>query len=593
MRTRFGDTPAISSNVDDVTNHELYLWPFADAIRANAASVMASYNRINGTYASENHAALTEILKGELAFEGFVVSDWGAQQSGAPSAAAGLDMAMPQSKAFWQGQMENFISSGNLTQARFDDMVARTLTAWYKVIGGPDADFPEAAIGMPAELTQPHPLIDGRDPASKPTILQGAIEGHVLVKNTNNALPLNKPKLLSLFGFDATIPQKYYPTPGAAVDFIFNYGLESSGLNFSQVVALLAGGAANDPNLIPPESAIGGEAWNGGGSGANNPSALSETYGAIQIRARRDDTQLYWDFKNETLAVHPLSSACLVFINDVASEIIDRKTLASYGADQIVLNVASQCTNTIVVIHNPSYRTVDAWIDNDNVTAVIYAHYPGQDLGESLAQILYGEVSPSGRLPYTVGKQQSDYGSLENPCVEGSVDNAYCDFSEGIYIDYRYFQKNNITPRYAFGYGLTYSTFSYSSFDVYYVNGADLSKTPPNPSTTAPGGIVSLYDVIAQGSVTLTNTGKVAAAEVAQLYVHFPGEADQVHFLRGFDKVFLQPGETQTAYFDLTRRDLSRWNTVTQQWELTDGAELRVGPNAGQILYTASLEDCD
>lgn len=125
---------------------------------------------------------------------------------------------------------------------------------------------------MPVQLAQPHPLIDARVPASKPTILEGAVEGHVLVKNTKNALPLKEPKLLSLFGFDAQVPKRYYPGDSSAVDFEFNYGLESSGLNFTTIIGLLAGGNASNVQPI----ASGGILWNGGGSGSNNPSALSD-----------------------------------------------------------------------------------------------------------------------------------------------------------------------------------------------------------------------------------------------------------------------------------------------------------------------------
>ncbi|QIX02239.1 hypothetical protein AMS68_007756 [Peltaster fructicola] len=588
MRQEHGATPAISANVDDTTAHELYLWPFVDAVRADVAAVMSSYNRINGTYASQNNKTLNGLLKGELAFPGFVVTDWNSQHSGSESAVNGLDMAMPNSKGYWQDALPAFVAAGNLTQERFDDMVTRTLTAWFKVIGGPDADFPEAGVGMFADLLQPHALVDARDPESKDTILQGAIEGHVLVKNTNNALPLNQPKLLSLFGFDATIPKKYYPSTPLGLDYIFTQGFESAGLNLTQLLQLAGSGNAT----AAPQVADGGILWNGGGSGANHPSALSETYGAIQQRARRDDTYLYWNFLDPTVEVHPLSSACLVFINELTSEMFDRVTLAPSIADAYVLNVASQCNNTIVVTHNPAIRTVDAWIENPNITAVVYAHFPGNDAGESLAQVLYGESSPSGRLPYTVAKNDTDYGSLENPCLEGDLTtDAYCNFTEGIYTDYRYFLKNSITPRFAFGYGLTYSTFSYSNFTASWIDGADLSTSPPDPEDMTPGGIESLFDEVAMAHITVTNTGNVYTAEVPQLYVHFPGEAQQVHFLRGFDKVWLEPGESWEACFELTRRDLSRWNVVSQSWELAQGeVELRVGPNAGEIKFTNTLQ---
>jgi beta-glucosidase len=233
---------------------------------------MTSYNRLNQTYASENSAALTGWLRDELAFPGFVVSDWGGQHSGAESAAAGLDMAMPNSNGYWEGNLASFIANCSLTQARFDDMVARTLTAWYKIIGGPNASFPEAAIGMPSDLTAPHPLIDAGDPESKPTLLQGAIESHVLVKNTNNALPLQRPILLSLFGFDATIPRYFNPTSPFALDFDYTYSMESTNVTLLQAAQLLGTGDTTGAPTVSPN----GEMWTGFGSGANVPSALSD-----------------------------------------------------------------------------------------------------------------------------------------------------------------------------------------------------------------------------------------------------------------------------------------------------------------------------
>ena len=197
---------SVSTNIGDLAMHELYMWPFQDAIRAGAGAVMCSYQQINGSYGCQNSKSLNGLLKGELGFEGFVVSDWGAQHAGVASADSGLDMAMPGS-AYWQdGNLTQMVQNGSLAQSRLDDMATRIVASWYRY-----AEY-EPGTGMPLSLNVPHEYVDARDPASDNNILQSAIEGQVLVKNVNNALPLKKPKVLSVFGYDAAAPQKNSPT---------------------------------------------------------------------------------------------------------------------------------------------------------------------------------------------------------------------------------------------------------------------------------------------------------------------------------------------------------------------------------------------
>jgi beta-glucosidase len=230
------------------------------------------------------------------------------------------------------------------------------------------------------------------------------------------------------------------------------------------------------------------------------------------------------------------------------------------------------------VIHNAGIRVVDRFIDNPNVTAVIFAHLPGQESGQSIVDVLYGVQSPSGRLPYTVAKKASDYGKLLNPTVADASSGFFPQdpFTEGVYIDYKDFIARNVTPQYAFGYGLTYSEFSYSALSVslepnttagsqgatYNGNGTDVQPE---------GGDPALWQVAARVSVNIKNTGSVAAAEVAQLYLHIPVLGGPARVLRGFEKKFLQPGEEGKATFELNRRDLSTWDVLKQAWVLQSG----------------------
>jgi beta-glucosidase len=586
-----------SSNLDDRTMRELYMWPFQDALYAGAGSVMCSYNRINSTYACENSKALNSLLKGELNFQGFIVSDWVAQHSGLESASAGLDMAMPQSRYWDNDQLAEAVKNGELNETRLTDMATRIVATWYQ-FGQDNPDFPTTGVGMPPDLLQPHTYVDAKDPASKSSLLQQAIEGHVLVKNKNNALPLGKPQILSIFGYDAVEQTSFNPSQSAFAQNWANIGLQQPQ---SQQIS------ANQPLTGAPQTAR-GSLFVGGGSGSNSPAYISAPYDALQNRAYQDDTSIFYDFDASAPGVVAGSDACLVFINEYASEAWDRPGLADEESDDLVKNVAAQCYNTIVVIHNAGIRLVDAWIDHENVTAVMFAHLPGQDSGRSVVQLLYGEVSPSGRLPYTVAKSPSDYGKLQGPCKDDSR-SPQCDFDEGVNIDYRSFLARSIAPRFEFGYGLTYTTFEYSALMInmnatstagmssiapVYENGTTNQNIDRNDVST--GGLQSLFESVGQSSATITNTGSVAAAEVAQLYIRIPipktdlGNNPNTRTLRGFQKVNINPGDSAEVSFRLRRKDISYWNTQNQTWVTPSGEyEVYVGKSVLDLPLNGSF----
>jgi beta-glucosidase len=574
--------------VDDQTMHELYLWPFQDAIHAGVGSVMCSYNRINGTYGCENSKTINGLLKGELNFPGFVVSDWVAQHSGQASANAGLDMAMPDSRYWGDNRLANMVDNG-LNRTRLEDMATRIIATWYQ-FGQDNPDLPELGVGMPVDVTKPHDYVDARDPAAKASLFQQAVEGHVLVKNIRDALPLRSPKVLSIFGYDAVSVWAMNPAPEANVPGAPDFWTQSwQGVNVTDDQAHQIG--SNAPVESPPGT-YKGVLLVGGGSGSNVPAYISSPYDAIAQRAYDDGTEIWSDFASLDPSVVASTSACLVFINAFSSEIFDRPNLADDVSDELVKNVASKCNNTIVVVHNVGVRLVDAFADNDNVTAIIYAHLPGQDAGRAVAQILYGDVSPSGRLPYTVAKDASDYGNLLKPCQADSSDSPQCDFTEGVNIDYRHFLAQNITPRYEFGFGLTYTTFEYSGLELnvnatatdgsitgnapVYANGTTQnSKSDP----VIVGGLASLFESVGSIAATISNNGSVAAAEVAQLYLLIPNDnvtasnPDIVNTraLRGFQKVTVLPNNTTKVTFDLRRKDISRWDTQKQAWVVPSG----------------------
>ncbi|KAH6874677.1 glycosyl hydrolase family 3 C-terminal domain-containing protein, partial [Thelonectria olida] len=425
---------------------------------------------------------------------------------------------------------------------------------------GQHTDFPTPGVGM-KNLTLPHEQVDARIPESRPVILEGAIAGHVLIKNVDDALPFRKhPTMLSVFGYDATVPKT------KNTDKLFELGYTSSP-EMGQAVL------GKEEHF--DQAAKGGTIISGGRAAANSPPYISDPLSAIQHRAAKDGSWVNWDLSSLNPDVNGASDVCLVFINAMATEGWDRDGLHDDSSDGLVLNVASKCANTVVVIHAAGIRLVDQWIEHPNVTATIIAHLPGQDSGKALVKLLYGEAGFSGKLPYTLAKNESDYHPYA-PCGREPDDpNPQCDFTEGVYVDYRAFDARNITPRYEFGYGLSYTKFEYSS----------LSVNVKEASTSAD----DLWQTFATVTATVTNIGAAPGEEVAQVYVAIPNSPPKQ--LRGFEKVPLDQGESAEILFELTRRDLSVWDVVKQQWVLQSGSyTIFVGASSRDLPLAESFD---
>lgn len=521
---------------------------------------MCSYQRINNSYGCANSATLNGLLKTELGFQGFVVSDWSAQYTGVATALAGLDVAMPSAGIYWGEQLSQAVSNGSVSESRLDDMVTRIMASWYQL--GQDEGFPSPGIGMPQSLTAPHTIVDARNTSFKQTLLDGAIEGHVLVKNVNNALPFSQPRLLSIFGYSATQPGQYNVEPPGGT--VWTYGAEPT-----DPLVVIEGFAGN-LTYPYPKIAVNGTLFCGGGSGANSVALGHAPMDALLQRAFDDDTALYFDFRSATPNVDGASDACLVFANAWASEGSERPGLYDDYTDGLIKHVASSCNNTIVVFHNAGVRLVDQFIDNENVTAVIFAHLPGQDSGRALISLLYGESNAWGKLPYTVARNESDYGDLLEPSLGDGEFELFpqANFTEGVFIDYRHFDAQNITPRYEFGFGLSYTSFAYSNLVITQNSTANTSQYPSG--SIVEGGQQDLWDNLVSVTADIQNTGNLNGAEIAQLYLEVP-ETDRPRVLRGFDKPSLNATQSATVTFELTRRDLSVWDTTMQKWSLPRG----------------------
>lgn len=222
------------------------------------------------------------------------------------------------------------------------------------------------------------------------------------------------------------------------------------------------------------------------------------------------------------------------------------------------------------------------WADNPNITAILAAHYPGHEIGNSIVDVLWGDTEPSGRLPYTIPKREEDY-NLPVVNLTGAdggreldSDKWQADFTEGQLIDYRHFDANDIEPLFEFGFGLGYTTFELGSeVSVARLTSEPLSEFPDPEASIEPGGNTDLWTDLINVSTTVRNTGEQKGSTVVQLYLLLPEEAKAettpVHVLRGFDKLELRSGESGEVEFALKRRDVSYWDVEAQQWRIPSG----------------------
>lgn len=663
---------AMSSTIDDRTLHEMYGWPFQDAVKAGVASVMCSYQMLNNSYSCSNSKLLNGILKDELGFQGFVQSDWLAQRSGVASALSGLDMSMPgdgltwqNGKSLWGPELSKAVLNGSLPVERLNDMVTRVVASWYQLGQDDKSKFDGEGPNFSSWTNDEMGFINAGSPddhdkkfVNKFINVQGsgdkahsiiarqvATEGTVLVKNEGNILPLSKD------GWPASENHEIILRVGI-------FGEDS--------------GAGKGPNYCTDRGCNQGTLGSGWGSGAVEFPYLTTPAAALKEAVNQDKVYVT-DFPTNN---PPFKSApvilkdqdiCIVFVNADSGEGYisidgihgDRNDLfIQKNGDDLILTVAAGCGDgkgsTIVVIHSVGPVILEKFIDLPNVKAVVMANLPGQESGNAIADILLGNVNPSGKLPYTIGKSLDDYGPGAKILYYPNGVIPQQNFSEGLYIDYRHFDKFGVDPRFEFGYGLSYTTFDYSSLSVTkvlpksalpaprsssidppkyddkipdpseallpkgfkklkkfiypyiskvsdikkgtypYPEGYDVKQTPSEAGGDE-GGNPDLWNVYARVSVDIKNTGSVTGKEVVQLYLTFAdvlGEAKDVDFpmkvLRGFEKVELQKNEVQTVYFNLTRRDLSYWDVVRQNWVMpTEGSiTIRVGASSRDLKLT-------
>ncbi|HEY4294749.1 beta-glucosidase [Luteibacter sp.] len=511
----------LSSDIDPVALRESDLLAFQLAIaKGDPGSVMSSYNRINGTYAGEHDWLLNQVLKQEWGFKGYVMSDWGGVHSGAKAALAGLDQESAgeffDKEVYFDKPLRAAYASGEFPKARLDDMVKRIMRSLF-------------AHGVIDE-----PMKKGKVPYEADRVVaRDALEaGAVLLRNEGGLLPLSRKQSVAIIG-------------GHADKGVFAGG-------GSSLVTDVAGDPV--PGLEPQK-------WPGPMKyHASAPLAFMQKLGG----------KMSFDPGTDPAAAAKAAAGAdvaVVFVTKWAAESFDTPDLAlPDGQDALVEAVAKANPKTVVVLETNGPVKMP-WLDH--VGAAMEAWYPGSGGGEAIARLLYGVTAPSGRLPLSWPKDESQ---LPRATIQGAglyskakpADNV--DYNiEGADVGYRWFEKTKREPLFAFGYGLTYTSFAYNDFTV---------------------------DKDAQGNpvahVTVKNTGKAAGADVPQIYVTAPGAATRR--LAGWTKVALKPGASRRVDIPLEPLALARYDDKAKHWHVAAGTyAVKLSRSASDVAEEKSV----
>jgi beta-glucosidase len=527
----------IDAKISQRALNEIYFPAFKAAVQeAGAWSVMSAYNKVNGVYCAENSFLLKDTLQKQWGFKGFVVSDWGSTYSTANTVNAGMDLEMPGGEPvkLWM-QSDNAkeagnsggwlvpekvmpeITAGKISSQTIDDNVGRILRAMF-------------ANGL---FDKTHVAAGNVDtPEQRAVARKAATESIVLLKNSGDLLPLNPAKIHSI----AVIG------PNAAVAVTGGGG--SSRVTAKDPIAPLRGIQDRAGKSIQVSYAL------GVAMAGNDP--------------KQDTPEMRQKFQAEAVALATKADAVILVIGrgpKNESEDFDIKSLdLPEGQDELIAAVAKANKNTIVVINAGGPVIMTKWIAQ--VPALVDMWYGGEEGGHAIADVLFGDANPSGKLPVSFVKEWKDspvYGHYPG-------ENLQVEYAEGIYVGYRYFDTKKVEPLFPFGYGLSYSKFDYS----------DLKVTPARVS--------SGQKVVV--SVKVRNSGARAGAEVVQLYVH-DGHASvdrPAQELKAFRRIQLAPGETKAIQFTLDRSALSFYSPTKKDWVAEPGQfDVLVGSSSRDI----------
>ena len=494
-----------SSEVDERTLREIYFPAFETAVKkAQPYTFMCSYNQINGTFASENKWLLTDVLRGEWGFKGYVMSDWGAVNDRVKGLEAGLELEMPASGGDNDAMIVKAVKDGALEEKILDQAVERIL----RII------FEYADHRKPQEFTMEKDHEEAQHIAE---------ESMVLLKNENHILPLKTSEKAAFIGGFARNPR-------------FQGG-GSSHINCFKTTNVL--------DSVPCDAQV----------------VYAEGFPADR------------DFYDKALADEAVKAAAeadkaVIFAGlpeSFESEGYDRSHMRLPECqNRLITEILKVQPNTVIVLHNGSPVEMP-WLGE--IKGLLETYLGGQAGGAAVANILYGKINPSGKLAETMPLKLSD-----NPSYLNFGGGEKVEYREGIFVGYRYYDTKEMDVAFPFGYGLSYTTFAYSNLK--------LSMENPTEKDTV------------MVSADVTNTGKSAGKEVVQLYIRdLTGSAIRPEKeLKGFEKVFLEPGETKTVTMELNKRSFAWYNTKLHDWFAASGDyEILVGASSRDIRLTETL----
>lgn len=476
------------SVVDERTLQEIYLPPYAASVlEGHVGTFMCAYVKTNGVYSCENAHLLQDLLRKQLRFDGWVMTDWGAAHSTVDSANNGLDQQMPDD-SFFGAPLKKAVEAGQVKMATIDEHVRDILVPMFRQ-GLFDVKQPGS---WSANVRSPE-----HDAFSRKVAEQGT----VLLKNQGALLPIQASVSIAVIGAAGTTNPK------------------AEGGGSSEVVA---------PYVVSPLDGVRKRA------GSKVSSADGSDLSAAANAAKSADI-------------------ALVFVRTEETEGDDRPDLKlPNNQDALIEAVAAANKKTIVVLDTGG-PVLMPWVDQ--VAGVIQAWYSGQENGNAIAAILFGDINPSAKLPLTFPRIATDIPTSQKEQWPGVGGHSV--YSEKLNVGYRWYDATGTDPLFPFGFGLSYTTFNVSHLVVEHAKPALRSGTKPAKAAV---------------TVDVTNTGKRAGTEVVQVYVGHPAaNGEPPHQLRAFAKVQLKPGETKPVTMTLDARSFSTFDTTANRWTVREG----------------------